>query len=751
MTTEVLRNMLYGGSPALRGLGYVVMDEVHYLSDRFRGAVWEEVIIHLPADVRLVSLSATVSNAEEFADWLVTVRGDTAVIVEEHRPVPLWQHVMVGRRLLDLFVDPGDGRRRVNPELVRLARDAGRAVVPRPRRPGRGGRRRGAGGGRDRAEVVEPARPRGPAARDHLHLQPGRLRRRGRGSASAPGLRLNTPEERAEVRAGSSRSAPRDLPDERPAGARLLGVARRPASAGSPPTTPGCCRPSRRSSRSCSPAAWSRRSSPPRRSRSASTCRPAPWSSRSSCKWNGETHADITPGEYTQLTGRAGRRGIDVEGHAVVLWQPGVDPERVAGLASTRTYPLRSSFRPSYNMAVNLVGQVGRRARPHPAGDARSRSSRPTARSSGSPARCSATRRRCRATREAMTCHLGDFAEYAALRAARSRPRGDAGPGSAATRRGEAAASLEQLRPGDVIPVPTGRRAGLAVVARPRRRACTDGPRPTVLTADRQVKRLTVADFPVPVDAAGAGAAAQVVQRRARRRPAATWPPRCATSTCPTPPRPRRGRSAAADDTELARLRRELRAPPRPRLRRARGPPAVGGALDPAAPRHRRASSGGWRTAPTSLARTFDRVCGVLRRAGLPRRRRGHRRRAAAGPRLHRVRPARRGVPARRRLGGPVAPRARRRRVGAGLRVPARRRGAARRLPGGAVREALRETGRLWARLHDLEPEHRLGFLREPDPRLRLGGAAMGVRATGLDRVLDDDLAAGDFVRWTSS
>ena len=77
-------------------------------------------------------------------------------------------------------------------------------------------------------------------------------------------------------------------------------------------------------------------------------------------KYNGETHADITPGEYTQLTGRAGRRGIDVEGHAVVLWQPGLDPRAVAGLASRRTYPLKSSFAPTYNMAVNLVGSVGR-------------------------------------------------------------------------------------------------------------------------------------------------------------------------------------------------------------------------------------------------------------------------------------------------------------------------------------------------------------------------------------------------------
>ncbi|MDF2823151.1 MAG: helY, partial [Mycobacterium sp.] len=103
MTTEVLRNMLYANSPALEGLSYVVMDEVHFLADRMRGAVWEEVILHLPDEVRLVSLSATVSNAEEFGGWIQTVRGDTTVIVDEHRPVPLWQHMLVGKRLFDLF------------------------------------------------------------------------------------------------------------------------------------------------------------------------------------------------------------------------------------------------------------------------------------------------------------------------------------------------------------------------------------------------------------------------------------------------------------------------------------------------------------------------------------------------------------------------------------------------------------------------------------------------------------------------
>src|SRR6185312_6313566 len=134
MTTEVLRNMLYADAYTLTGLAYVVMDEVHYLADKFRGAVWEEVIIHLPQNVQVISLSATVSNAEEFGGWLDTVRGDTAIVVSEHRPIPLWQHVMAGGRLLDLFAgdvafdeaaDIGEGSPErevpVNPELLRLA------------------------------------------------------------------------------------------------------------------------------------------------------------------------------------------------------------------------------------------------------------------------------------------------------------------------------------------------------------------------------------------------------------------------------------------------------------------------------------------------------------------------------------------------------------------------------------------------------------------------------------------------------
>jgi ATP-dependent RNA helicase HelY len=157
MTTEVLRNMLYAGSATLAGLGYVVMDEVHYLADRFRGAVWEEVIIHLPESVAVVSLSATVSNAEEFGEWLSTVRGDTTTIVEERRTVPLFQHVMVGRRLYDLFAGEGGPEPRVNRQLLQVARDDWRARRTRDFRARRGAPypRRGRAYTPSRIEVIE--------------------------------------------------------------------------------------------------------------------------------------------------------------------------------------------------------------------------------------------------------------------------------------------------------------------------------------------------------------------------------------------------------------------------------------------------------------------------------------------------------------------------------------------------------------------------------------------------------------------
>lgn len=366
MTTEVLRNMLYAGSQTLLGLGYVVMDEVHYLSDRFRGAVWEEVIIHLPESVTLVSLSATVSNAEEFGDWLDTVRGDTQVIVSEHRPVPLFQHVLAGRRMYDLFEEGEGSKKAVNPDLARLARMEAQRPSYQDRRRGRAMREADRERERrQRSKVWTPSRPEVIERLDAEGLLPAITFIFSRAACEAAvqqclyaGLRLNDDEARGKVRAlVEERTASIPTEDLHVLGYYewLEGLERGIAAhhAGMLPTFKEVVE--ELFVRGLVKAVFATETlalgiNMPARSVVLEKL----------VKWNGEQHADITPGEYTQLTGRAGRRGIDVEGHAVVLWQRGSSPEHLAGLAGTRTYPLRSSFKPSYNMAVNLVEQFGR-------------------------------------------------------------------------------------------------------------------------------------------------------------------------------------------------------------------------------------------------------------------------------------------------------------------------------------------------------------------------------------------------------
>ncbi|MEH0401998.1 DEAD/DEAH box helicase [Streptomyces sp. B21-089] len=584
MTTEVLRNMLYAGSQALTGLGYVVMDEVHYLSDRFRGAVWEEVIIHLPESVTLVSLSATVSNAEEFGDWLDTVRGDTQVIVSEHRPVPLWQHVMAGRRMYDLFEEEtdhggrGTGRREVSPDLVRLARmENQRGYNPRERRRGKMAREADRERERrQRSRIWTPSRPEVIDRLDAEGLLPAITFIFSRAGCQAAvqqclqaGLRLNDEDKRQLVR---------EIVEERTASIPpedlhvlgyyewLEGLERGIAAhhAGMLPTFKEVVE--ELFVRGLVKAVFATETlalgiNMPARSVVLEKL----------VKWNGEQHADITPGEYTQLTGRAGRRGIDVEGHAVVLWQRGMDPGALAGLAGTRTYPLRSSFRPSYNMAVNLVQQFGRH---------RSRELLETSFAQfqadrsvvGISRQVQRNEEGLAGYKEGMTCHLGDFEEYARLRRDLKDRETELAKQGAAQRRAAAASSLEKLKPGDVIHVPTGKFAGLALVLDPglpagrtdRHRGLEyhDGPRPLVLTAERQVKRLAHIDFPVPVEPLERMRVPKSFNPRSpqsRRDLASALRSKAGHID---PGRHRKQRAAAADDREIARLRTELRAHP---------------------------------------------------------------------------------------------------------------------------------------------------------------------------------------------
>lgn len=405
MTTEVLRNMLYAGSNTLTNLGCVVMDEVHYLADKFRGAVWEEVLIHLMESVQVISLSATVSNAEEFGEWLGEVRGDTEVIVSEIRPIPLFQHVLIGSRLMDLFEQPG----KINPEILQREREAiRRSSLGRNRR----GRFAEPSDRMSRADIIEKLQ------RENLLPAITFIFSRVGCDAAVKqclhaGLRLTSPEERVEIRQTALRYtqniAEEDLEVlgfEEWLTALERGIAAH--HAGLLPSFKGAVEDLFQ--RGLVKAVFATETLALGINMPARTV-----VLEKLIKFNGEAHVPITPGEYTQLTGRAGRRGIDIEGNAVIQWSPTVDSASAAGLASTRTYPLRSSFSPTYNMAINLISRFGRE----------------TARRSleSSFAQFQADRAVVGLTRQIRKnetliaelmkdaqCHLGDFSEYARLR-----------------------------------------------------------------------------------------------------------------------------------------------------------------------------------------------------------------------------------------------------------------------------------------------------------------------------------------------
>jgi ATP-dependent RNA helicase HelY len=358
MTTEVLRNMIYSNSHTLKDLGFVVMDEVHYLADKFRGAVWEEILIHLPETIQVASLSATVSNAEEFGDWLNEVRGETEVIVSEIRPVPLYQHVLFGNQLLDLFLATG----KVNPEIVRLERESYRQVKVTYGSSGKTHQRNWRESDKPnvrvmgRSDVIEKLNREG--------LLPAITFIFSRNACQAAvhqcltaGIRLTNADERAKIREIVFR-ATENIPEEDLVVLGfhewLEGLERGIAAhhAGLLPSFKETVEELFQAGLvKCVFATETLALGINMPARTVVL--------EKLSKWNGESHVSISPGEFTQLTGRAGRRGIDIEGNAVILWNKDVESASVAGLASTRTYPLKSSFKPTYNMTINLISQFG--------------------------------------------------------------------------------------------------------------------------------------------------------------------------------------------------------------------------------------------------------------------------------------------------------------------------------------------------------------------------------------------------------
>ena len=808
MTTEVLRNMMYAGSDTLRGLRYVVMDEVHYLADRSRGAVWEEVIIHLPGDVAVAALSATVSNAEEFGAWLGTVRGSTEVIVEEHRPVPLWQHMMVGTTLFDLFVDAepdrqdtsGAGRparareesATVNPELLeaiasvrpvaeRRVQRRGRledAGAPRGRRGTQvRGRRRTRGGGaavprgegapmRAQTSGGFPGGGRGPGGMASRSQVIDRLDREGLLPAItfifsragcddavsqllAHNTRLTTTAEAEEIR--------------RIVETRIASIAAEDLSVlhywefveaaqrGFAAHHAGMLPAFREIVEELFLGGYIRAVFATETLALGINMPARTVVLEKLVKFNGETHADITPAEYTQLTGRAGRRGIDIEGHAVVLWSPRVDPLAVGGLASTRTYPLRSSFRPTYNMAVNLVGQFGRaRARDIlETSFAQFQADRSVV---GMSRQLTEHEEALAGYADAMSCHLGDFSEYAKLRHELNRLEKDAVKQRSEHSHEAMARSLVELRRGDVILVRAGRRTERAVVVPVGREHEV-----TVVTEDARLRTLQPHDVPGPIEPVGR---VRLERKVNYRNPKVRRDVAAAVRDQVHEPPPRHGSSKrhvggsgkgggdSAVERRITKLRRELRAHP------------CHGCAD--RENHARWAERWWRLEREtrklrgrvdgrthSVARVFDRTCQVLAQLGYLDAEQEQV--TSEGELLGRIYTERDLLTAeclREGVWNGLDP--------AGLaaavsclineprheeREPSPRGGGTRLL------EAHDVMVRLWSRLEDTEEDHDLQRTGYPDPGIAHLVYAWA-RGRTLEAVLDEtDLAAGDFVR----
>ncbi len=502
MTTEVLRNMVYGRSRLLDDLGLVVLDEVHFLQDSYRGPVWEEVMIHLPQHVQLVCLSATVSNVDELASWITTVRGPTASIVERRRPVRLDNEYLVADRTNDrLRMLPVFAGGHVNRDAVQLDESA----VRQRRSSGREQRRQK---GRDRGSGAKVLAPPGRVETVEL-LERRRLLpaiffifSRAQCDAAAKscadaGVVLTDTGERAAIRAiVDTRLGGIDDADLAVLGYRQFltqlecGIAAHHA---------GMVPPMKEVVEACfveglvkvvfATETLAVGINMPARSVVIEKL----------TKFTGEGHERLTAGEYTQLTGRAGRRGLDDLGTAIVMWSPWVRFDEVAELAGSSSFHLRSAFRPTYNMAANLV-------RTYSSGEAHHLLNLSFAQYQADvdvvrlEARLERRRRALGELRVSAASEFGDIDEYRRLRAAERDEQFGGGSERAAAN----AAAMATLQPGDVIQISTSTKRGAkrsvyrglaVVIAAAHRKA---GLRLTVVTKSAEVVHLFGDNFRDP-------------------------------------------------------------------------------------------------------------------------------------------------------------------------------------------------------------------------------------------------------------
>ncbi len=550
MTTEVLRNMIYAGSGALDRLTHVVMDEIHFLADASRGAVWEEVILNLEEHVSIIGLSATVSNSEEFGRWLTTVRGDTKVIVTDKRPVPLDQWMMVGRKIYPLFEPDSGGQ--VNTELARRIQrleagdtDNGRADYAQNRASFRARARHKGGGRGDRHSDRRSGAPRAqdryrPLGRPEVlkELQSMEMlpaitfifSRAGCDGALYQCLRsrmvLTSQEEAVEIKAIVDKGV-EGIPEE---DLKVLDFKRwrEALSRGFAAHHAGMLPAFRHIVEELFVKGLVRAVFATETLALGINMPARTVVLEKLVKFNGEAHVDLTPGQYTQLTGRAGRRGIDTLGNAVVQWAPAMDPTAVAGLASTRTYPLISTFEPGYNMAINLLGMLGfdDSLRLLEKSFAQFQADGSVVEETREIERAEHRVRELRAQLEQAVVNLAPPAtdgedpaeilmDYMRLRRALTEEEKSARAFKKEERNKEVAAVLARLQVGEVIAIATKKRPTLAVVITPANQ--TADPRPWVTTETGWSGRIDSAGIDNPPIVVGHMKLPRAAQKNPRR------------------------------------------------------------------------------------------------------------------------------------------------------------------------------------------------------------------------------------------
>ena len=482
MTTEVLRNMIYARSQALDSLGVVVLDEVHFLQDAYRGPVWEEVIIHLEPTVQLVCLSATVSNATELCDWLTTVRGPTTPIVEMKRPIELTNHYLVGDkasnslRTFDVLVDG-----RANPEVMRFEQAKSNAPI---RHSGRQQSRQYGASQRlfspQRSAIIKEL-----AAADLLPAIFFIFSRNQCDEAAKSclkmGISLTTAAEKQEIVAIAHESLTNFSDDDLAALEFTQFVKQLEAGIGSHhagivPTFKEIVE--RCFARGLVKVVFATETlavgiNMPARAVVLDKI----------TKFNGENHQMLKPSDYAQLTGRAGRRGLDDIGHALVVWNPFVTFEQVATLVASRSFVLNSAFRPTYNMAANLIRSTSQVQARHllNLSFAQFQSGKDVVEIQARIQRRSKERDRLMLQAESP---FGDLEEYRLRKSSKAQPS-------------EIDQSLSELRPGDVIEAGSISHIERMVVLTVAQRG--DGTKITALSRSRSVQTFSVRDFVQPV------------------------------------------------------------------------------------------------------------------------------------------------------------------------------------------------------------------------------------------------------------